>query len=118
MAAVRIVLGILLALLVLATGAGKLAGVASSHAIRDSLNVPAGRWKLIGSLEMLAVIGLATGIWIPVAGLAAAIGVVALMIGAVITRRQAGQGWAGGVAADTVVLLIAAAAAVLNALAI
>ena len=53
MATARIVLDILLALLVLATGAGKLTGVASSHAIRDSLNVPAGRWKLIGGLEML-----------------------------------------------------------------
>ncbi|WP_158647165.1 hypothetical protein [Actinoplanes sp. ATCC 53533] len=51
-------------------------------------------------------------------GLAAAIGVVALMIGAITTRRQAGQVWAGGVAADTVVFLIAATAAVLNALAI
>jgi uncharacterized membrane protein YphA (DoxX/SURF4 family) len=61
MTAVPIVLDILLALLVLATGAGKLTGVASSHAIRDSLHVPAGRWKLIGSLEMLAVLGLVTG---------------------------------------------------------
>jgi DoxX-like family len=118
MEAVRIVLDILPALLVLFTGAGKLAGVASSHAIRDSLNVAARRWKLIGGLEMLAVIGLVTGIWIPVTGLAAALGVVALMIGAIIIRRQAGQGWAGGVAADTVVLLVAATGAVLNALAI
>jgi hypothetical protein len=53
-----------------------------------------------------------------VTGLAAAIGVAALMIGAISTRRKAGQGWAGGVAADTIVLLIAAAAAALNALAI
>jgi len=50
-------------------------------------------------------------IWIPVTGLAAAIGVAALMIGTIIARRKAGQSWAGEVAADTIVLLIAAAAA-------
>ena len=119
MEAVRIVLCALLALILLATGGGKLAGAASSHAIRDSLRVPPGRWKLIGALEALGVLGLVIGVWLPAAGLAAAIGVIALMIGAALTRRQAGERWTSvGVMADTVLALVAAATAILNASAI
>jgi uncharacterized membrane protein YphA (DoxX/SURF4 family) len=118
MEAVRIVLCVLLALLLLATGGGKLAGAASSHAIRDSLHVPAGRWKLVGGLEILGVVGLLAGIWMPQAGLAAAIGVVALMIGAVITRLRLGRDQTAGIAADGVIGAVAVVAAVLNAQAI
>jgi hypothetical protein len=111
----RIVLDVLLLLLLLMTGRGKLAGAASSHVIRDSLHVPATRWKLIGVLEMLGVVGFGLGLWIPLAGAAAAGGVVALMIGAVITRVRGGEVWSVGIWTDAVVAVVAVAGVVLNA---
>lgn len=118
MEATRIVLIALLAVMLLATGGGKLAGAESSHAIRDSLHVPAGRWKIIGALEMVGVIGLVVGAFIPAVAVAAAVGVAALMIGAIITRWQAEKGWSAGIGADAIVLAMAVAAAVLSAQAI
>jgi uncharacterized membrane protein YphA (DoxX/SURF4 family) len=112
--AVRIVCNLVVALMLLATGGGKLAGAASSHAMRDSLHVSAGQWKLIGALEMLGVVGLIVGIWLPAAALAAAVGVAALMVGAVLTRLRAGEGLSAGVIADTVVLVIAVLVVLLN----
>jgi uncharacterized membrane protein YphA (DoxX/SURF4 family) len=114
----RIVLDLLLAAVLLMTGGGKVAGAASSHAIRDSLRVAPGRWKLIGSLELIGVVGLVLGLWFPATALAASIGVAALMIGAIIVRKRAGESWFGGVTADVVVFLLAAGAAILNARAI
>jgi uncharacterized membrane protein YphA (DoxX/SURF4 family) len=106
----RVVLNILLATLLMMTGGGKIAGAASSHAIRESLDVPPGRWRLIGGLELVGVIGLVIGAWVPVAGLVACAGVATLMIGAILIRRRAGEGWTRGVAAETVVLLLLASA--------
>lgn len=111
----RIVLLVLLALLLAATGGGKLAGVASSNAIRDSLHVPASRWKAIGVAEIGLVLVLIAGIWLPLTGIAAALGVVVLMIGAILTRRAAGgHEQRSGVIVDAAVLVAALAAAVLG----
>jgi hypothetical protein len=111
----RIVLLVLLALLLATTGGGKLAGLASSNAIRDSLHVPASRWKAIGVAEIGLVIVLIAGIWLPVTGIAAALGVVVLMIGAVLTRRAAGgHEQRSGILVDVLVLVAALAAAVLG----
>lgn len=115
---VRIVLDVVLALLLLTTGGGKLAGAASSHVIRESLHITAGRWKMIGALELIGVLGFVVGVWLPAAGAAAAIGVVALMVGAVIARLRAGEGRSNGVVADVVILLGSAATGLLNLLAV
>jgi hypothetical protein len=61
------------------------------------------------------VVGLIFGLSVPAAALAASLGVEALMVGAITVRRNANQGWRGGVTADGVVFLIAIAAAALNA---
>ncbi|TQL02202.1 DoxX family protein [Cellulomonas sp. SLBN-39] len=107
-AVAHIVLSVLLAALLLTTGGGKIAGSASSHAIRDSLHVPPGRWRAIGAFEGVVVAALVLGIWVPLAGVAAAGGVVLLMAGAIVTRLRAGGAQQrSGVTADVVVLLIA-----------
>lgn len=109
----RTVVSALLALLLLMTGGGKLAGAASSHAIRESLSVPRRPWKAIGAFEALLVIGLVAGIWVHPLGRLAALGVVALMLGAIVARvRAGGQQRNRGVVADAVVLLLAVVAAV------
>jgi hypothetical protein len=113
----RLIFDVLLALLLLSTGSGKLRQLPSSLAIRDALGLSNRAWKTIGVLELVAVVGLLVGIWIPVAGLLASAGVVALMIGAIVVRARAGQKTAAPYIADAVVLLLALAATVLHALA-
>ncbi|MGJ7440654.1 DoxX family protein [Aquipuribacter sp. MA13-6] len=111
LAIVHTVLSVLLAVLLLATGGGKVVGAASSHAIRDSLHVPPGRWRAIGAFEVAVVVALALGIWLQTWAVVGAAGVVVLMVGAVVTRvRAGGVQRRTGVPADLVVLLLGAAA--------
>ena len=114
----RLILDLLLAVMLLGTGGGKLLQASSSLAIRDSLRIGGSTWRAIGSLEILAVIGLVLGLWIPAVGLAASVGVVRLMVGAVTARARAHQRQASGYIADVIVLLIAGSALVLHALAL
>jgi hypothetical protein len=110
-----IILSVLLAALLIATGGGKLAGAASSLAIRDSLHVPPDRWKAIGAAELALVVGLVAGIWLDPLGILGALGVVVLMIGAIVVRRRAGGAQQrSGIIADVAVLLIAVAAVVVG----
>jgi hypothetical protein len=114
---VRIVLVALLALLLATTGGGKLAGAASSHGIRDSLHIGAAPWRLIGVFELILVVVLVVGIWVPVSGAIGAAGAIALMVGAVIARvRAGGEQRRTGVPADIVVGVLAIAALVVSAL--
>jgi hypothetical protein len=113
MEALRIVLSVALALLLLSTGGGKLAGIKSSRQIRDSLGIGAGPWKAIGGAEILIVIGLLVGIWVVPVGLAATLGVIVLMLGAIAARVRAGGAQRrAGVAGDAVVLVLAVVAAI------
>lgn len=111
----RIILTALLALLFLATGGGKLAGAASSHAIRDSINVPAPQWRVIGVVEYAIVVVLIAGIWFVPLSIAGSLGVVAVMIGAILSRvRAGGPQRNAGVAADAVFLLLGLTATALG----
>jgi hypothetical protein len=47
--------------------------------------------RLIGSLEILGALGMAVGIWYPVAGVAAATGLVLLLAGAIGYHVRAGD---------------------------
>lgn len=87
---VRVVLVALLALMLIATGGGKLAGAASSRAIRDSLDIGSLPWRLIGVFELILVVLLVVGIWVPVSALTGAAGVIVLMIGVIVSRIRAG----------------------------
>jgi uncharacterized membrane protein YphA (DoxX/SURF4 family) len=112
---IAIIISVLLSLLLSMTGGGKIAGMTASTAIRDSLHVPASQWKLIGVLEIMMVLGLIVGIWFPLAGFVAAIGVVALMLGAIAVRVRAFDGNSNGIIADAVILVIAAGLLILRA---
>jgi hypothetical protein len=78
-----IVLSVLVAAAVLGSGAAKLAGAKQSIAIRDLLGVTPWLWRGIGILELGAAAGLAAGLAVPVLGIAAAVGLVLLLIGAI-----------------------------------
>ena len=114
----RLILDLLLSVMLLGTGGGKLLQATSSLAIRDSLHLSGRTWRTIGVLEILAVIGLIIGVWVPAAGTAAAAGVILLMVGAVTARGRAHQRQLSGYIADVIVLLIAVCALVLHAIAL
>jgi hypothetical protein len=82
----RIILSVLLALLLLVTGGGKILDLAFSRGNRDRLSVHPTFWRVTGLLEVAATVGLAWGIWFVPFGLAAAVGVDLLMIGALVFR--------------------------------
>ncbi len=111
----RIILTVLLALLLLTTGGGKLAGQASSHQIRDSIAVSPRAWRLIGGVEIVVVVALVAGVWMPVLGVAGALGVIGIMAGAIITRMRAGGPQLRfGATADGVFLALGVVALILS----
>lgn len=110
-----VVVTILLALLFTFSSSIKLLGVPQSLAIRDHLGVTAVRWRLIGILELAGVAGVLVGlVWAPI-GVAAAIGLALLSVGAVAFHVRASDGWTK-TAPAVIAILLAVATATLQAL--
>jgi hypothetical protein len=110
-----VVVTLLLAALFAFSSSIKLLGVPKSLEIRDHLGVSAIQWRIIGALELAGVAGVLAGLlWSPI-GIAAAIGLVLLSIGAVAFHLRASDS-----AVDTIPAVIgvalAAATAVLHTL--
>ena len=115
----RVILSVILALLLVVTGGGKVLDLPYSRGNLEALRVHPTFWRIIGVLELAAVVGLVWGIWFVPFGLAAAIGVVLLMLGAMGFRiRTRDAGIIRMAIADVVVLLMAGAVVVLSALAL
>lgn len=76
-----------------------------------TVGVPEGLVNVLAGLELAAAVGLTVGIWIPLIGLAAAIGAVLYFLGAVIAHiRVRDRNFTGA----GVLLIIATAALVLQ----
>ncbi|MGH3381916.1 MAG: DoxX family protein [Actinoallomurus sp.] len=88
---VTIVLAVLLALVYAAGGLQKVTGSESGLKNADHVGVSHGLWKGIGGLEILAAIGLLVGLAVWPLGVAAGIGLVLLMAGAVVFHIRAGD---------------------------
>ena len=83
---------ILLAVLFTFSSSIKLLGVPQSLAIRDHLGVRPVQWRVIGALELAGVVGVLVGlVWAPI-GIAAAIGLALLSVGAVAFHLRAADG--------------------------
>jgi uncharacterized membrane protein YphA (DoxX/SURF4 family) len=110
------VLAIVLSVLFVATGGVKLFSVPASLAIRDSLDVPPGQWRLIGVLEWLGAAGLLVGLAYEWVGRVAAIALGALLVGAILTRFRAARrhqrSEAAGLAMDVTTLALVVVTAV------
>lgn len=104
-----IALSVLLAAAFLGSGAAKLAGAQQSIAIRDRLGVAAGLWRAVGILEVVAAVGLAVGLGVPAIGIAAALGLVLLLIGAIGVHARSHDLSNAAPAVGLLVLTIAAA---------
>jgi hypothetical protein len=80
---------LLLAALFTFSASIKLLGVSRSLAIRDHLGVKPLQWRLIGALELAGVAGVLVGLAWPPIGIAAAIGLALLSIGAIAFHIKA-----------------------------
>jgi hypothetical protein len=84
-----VIVTLLLAALFTFAASIKLLGVSESLAIRDHLGVSPLQWRLIGVLELAGVAGVLVGLaWAPI-GIAAAIGLALLSIGAIAFHIKA-----------------------------
>ena len=89
-----VVVTILLAVLFTFSSSIKLLGARQSLEIRDHLDVKPAQWRIIGALELAGVIGVLVGLtWAPI-GVAAAIGLALLSVGAVAFHIRASDGLA------------------------
>src|SRR6202051_5224765 len=89
-----VIVTVLLAILFPVASSIKLLGAPQSLAIRDHLGVTPARWRVIGLLELAGVIGVLAGLaWWPI-GVAAAIGLALLSVGAVAFHVRASHGFA------------------------
>jgi hypothetical protein len=101
----------LLALLFTFSSLIKLVGVRKSLAIRDHLGVRPMQWRTIGLLELAGVAGVLAGLkWAPI-GMAAAVGLALLMLGAIGFHKRASDN-----AADTLPAVIGLGLAVATAI--
>ncbi|MFF0814689.1 DoxX family protein [Rhodococcus sp. NPDC003318] len=108
------VVSVLLALVLLASAAGKLSKNPQQVENMRKLNFPADKVWLLAAAEIAGAVGLVVGLfWWPI-GVAAAIGVIAYFVGAVVVHLRAND---KEIAPASVLLLVAAAAAVLVPLA-
>lgn len=86
-----IVLTVVGGLVLGAAGAAKVVAVPDMRARADHLGFSVGNYRAIGALELAGVVGLAVGLaWAPI-GVAAAVGLIAMMVGAVVCHLRAGD---------------------------
>ena len=89
MSTATVVVTICLAAMFLFSGSIKVFGVQQSLAIRDHLGISPTLWRVIGLLELAGVAGVLAGLaWRPI-GVCAAVGLVLLAIGAVVSHVRA-----------------------------
>jgi|SRR5580693_4878914 hypothetical protein len=80
---------LLLAAACLLPAAGKLLGHPKMRQSAAHFGIRWPRYRLIGAAELAAAAGVLAGLWWPPLGVAAAAGMVLLLLGALITHRRA-----------------------------
>ncbi len=79
-----VVFGALTALIMLGAGVGKVAGHPEMRESAQHFEIEWDRYRLLGFVEIAAAVGVVAGLWLNGLGLAAGVGVTALMVGAVV----------------------------------
>ena len=75
-----------------ALGSAKLAAIPAMRAKAEHVGLSVLAYRRIGFVEVLAVIGLLIGAFVPVIGVLAAAGLLLLLAGAVLAHRRNGDG--------------------------
>jgi hypothetical protein len=75
-----------------ALGSAKLAGVPAMRARAEHVGFSVSAYRRIGFLELLAVIGLLIGAFVPVIGVLAAAGLLMILGGAIVAHLRNGDG--------------------------
>jgi hypothetical protein len=91
-----------------AAGGAKVAAVPDMRRRADHLGFSVTAYRLIGSLELAGVAGLIVGLAIPALAMAAAVGLLLMMVGAVISHLRAGDRVKGALPAIVVGFIVAA----------
>jgi len=110
-----VALSILLAIACLVPAGAKLSAHPKMQESAQHFGIPWSRYRLIGVAELAAATGVLAGLWWHAIGVAAAAGVGALLIGALVTHRRAGD--SGKAAAPALLTLVIAIAYLVIALA-
>ena len=76
--------GALTALFMLGGGVGKVTGQPAMRASAQHFEIQWERYRFLGVVEIAAAVGVVAGLWLNALGLAAGVGVTALMVGAVL----------------------------------
>jgi hypothetical protein len=110
----EVIVTALLAVLFTFSSLIKLVGVRQSLAIRDHLGVKPMQWRVIGLLELAGVVGVLAGLALAPIGVAAAVGLALLLLGAIIFHVRAADS-AADMAPAVIGLGLAVATAILLA---
>jgi len=86
-----VALSLVLVVACLLPGAAKVAGHRRMRDSADRFGIRWQRYQLIGVAELAAAAGIAVGLWWHALGVAAGAGMVALLLGAVLTHQRAGD---------------------------
>jgi uncharacterized membrane protein YphA (DoxX/SURF4 family) len=84
-----VTISLLMAAACLVPAAGKLTGKPKMQQSAAHFGIPWPRYRLIGVAELAAAAGILIGLWWHPLGVAAAAGMAALLLGALITHRRA-----------------------------
>ena len=85
------VFGALTALFMLGGGIGKVTGQPAMRASAQHFAIEWERYRFLGVVEIAAAVGVVAGLWLNGLGLAAGVGVTALMVGAVVYHVRFGE---------------------------
>jgi DoxX-like family len=110
-----VALSILLAIACLIPASAKLSAHPKMQDSARHFGIPWSRYRLIGVAELAAATGVLAGLWWHPIGVAAAAGMAALLIGALVTHGRAGD--SGKDAAPALLTLVIAIAYLVIALA-
>jgi hypothetical protein len=86
------ILAVLLVVAFAALGSAKLAAVPAMRTRAEHVGLSVSAYRHIGALEVLAVLGLLLGVFVPVIGALAASGLLILLGGAVVVHVRNGDG--------------------------
>ena len=86
-----VVFGALTALFMLGGGVGKVTGQPAMRESAQHFAIQWERYRFLGVVEIAAAVGVVAGLWLNGLGLAAGVGVTALMVGAVLYHLRFGD---------------------------